>query len=51
MTALAALVVYFVVTGAGRLPELGWETVVVSACLALVLVPWSGPAAVRRPSR
>ncbi|MFI7547487.1 hypothetical protein [Actinoplanes sp. NPDC049599] len=50
---LAGLVTYFVVTGAGRLPQLGWETVaviaaVVSACLALVLVPRPGPAAVRR---
>jgi len=50
---LAVLIAYFVVTGAGRLPQLGWRTVavvavVVAACLALVLVPWPGPAAVRR---
>jgi BASS family bile acid:Na+ symporter len=50
---LAALVAYFIVTGGGRLPQLGWETlaviaVVVAACLALVLLPWSGPAAVGR---
>jgi BASS family bile acid:Na+ symporter len=50
---LAVLVVYFVVTGAGRLPQLGWEALVVvaavvGACLALVLLPWPAPAAVRR---
>lgn len=50
---LAGLVVYFVVTGGSRLPQLGWATlvviaVVVAACLALVLLPWSGPAGVGR---
>ncbi|GAA3944490.1 hypothetical protein [Actinoplanes auranticolor] len=50
---LAVLVAFFVVTGAGRLPQLGWRTVavvavVVAACLALVLLPWPVPAAVRR---
>jgi BASS family bile acid:Na+ symporter len=50
---LAALVVYFVVTGGSRLPQLGWATlaviaVVVAACLALVLLPWQGPAGVGR---
>lgn len=50
---LGTLVVYFVVTGGSRLPQLGWATlaviaVVVVACLALVLLPWSGPAGVGR---
>lgn len=50
---LAALVAYFVVTAGGRLPELGWAALaviagVVTACLALVLLPWPGPAGVRR---
>jgi BASS family bile acid:Na+ symporter len=40
-------------TGGSQLPQLGWETlaviaVVVATCLALVLLPWSGPAGVRR---
>jgi BASS family bile acid:Na+ symporter len=50
---LAGLVAYFVVTGGGRLPQLGWRTVaviavVVTACLALVLLPWPDPAPVGR---
>ncbi|MEV6637891.1 NAD(P)-binding domain-containing protein [Actinoplanes sp. NPDC051470] len=50
---LAVLVAYFVVTGCSRLPQLGWETVaviavLVAACLALVFLPWPGPAGVRR---
>jgi bile acid:Na+ symporter, BASS family len=50
---LLVLVAYFVVTGAGRLPQLGWKTLavvaaVVAACLALVLLPWPAPAPVRR---
>jgi BASS family bile acid:Na+ symporter len=50
---LAGLVAYFVVTGAGRLPRLGWGTVaviavLVAACLALVLLPWPGPAGAGR---
>ncbi|GAA3347160.1 hypothetical protein GCM10020358_60860 [Amorphoplanes nipponensis] len=50
---LAALVAYFVVTGAGRLPLLGGRAVavvavLVAACLASVLLPWPGPAAVGR---
>lgn len=50
---LAVVVAYFVVTGAGQLPQLGWGTaaviaVLVSACLAIAVLPWPGPAPVRR---
>jgi BASS family bile acid:Na+ symporter len=50
---LAVVVAYFVVTGAGQLPQLGWGTaaviaVLISACLAIAVLPWPGPAPVRR---
>ncbi|GAA1532983.1 hypothetical protein GCM10009827_058730 [Dactylosporangium maewongense] len=50
---LAGLVAYFVVTGAGRLPEVGWAAlgviaVLVAGCLAVTLVPWLGRARTRR---
>jgi BASS family bile acid:Na+ symporter len=50
---LAGLVLYFVVTGASRLPELGWPTVgviavVVLSSLAVPSVPGFGPSGVRR---
>ncbi|WP_327010725.1 hypothetical protein OHA72_27705 [Dactylosporangium sp. NBC_01737] len=50
---LVGLVAYFVVTGAGRLPEAGWAAVgviavVVAGCLASSQVPWLGPGPTRR---
>lgn len=50
---LSQVTPYFVVTDGSRLPQLGWEALaviaaVVAVCLALVLLPWSGPAGVDR---
>jgi BASS family bile acid:Na+ symporter len=49
---LAVLVLYFLVTGATRLPEVGWAATgvigAVLACLSLALMPVFDPAAARR---
>jgi BASS family bile acid:Na+ symporter len=50
---LAALVLYFLVTGVTRLPEVGWTAAgvigaVVLACLSLVLLPVFDPPSARR---
>jgi BASS family bile acid:Na+ symporter len=47
---LAVLVLYFLVTGVTRLPEVGWATIgaVVLACLSLALMPVFDPSSARR---
>ncbi|MBG0566601.1 hypothetical protein [Actinoplanes aureus] len=50
---LAGLVLYFVITGVGRLPEVGWAgvaviAVLVAASLTTVTLPWLGSPAERR---
>ena len=50
---LAALIVYFVVTAGGQLPELGWLPIGVAAllvlvCLSATAIPWLGRPTARR---